>query len=367
MKRVLCAALAFVAAVGCRGPRPGGVPSTCTHVQAVRELRGTAVCEDVWSCARPPGGRFDRIGLHRVAPCDEASGPVVLYLPGMHMSGELPLGDPRYDLRLYLAAAGLRAWGLDYRTHAVPADASADDLRALARWNADVFTEDAAWAAAFVRGIDPAPLVLAGFSHGASIAYRVAARGDASLAGLVILDGVAGGPRPRDDGGPAAIDVGGSRLPYPERQRLLAAVIADPDAPSPIPGFPSAGAALTDVLYSAASFGGRGGLANARDNVSDVGILALLLRSYDRWWPRATLDADAAPVAKRPLPVLAFASRNMGAAWVTRVRSSAQAFGGQRAIVRELPTYGHLDVLVAHRAAQDVFEPTRTWLQGTVR
>jgi len=32
--------------------------------------------------------------------------------------------------------------------------------------------------------------------------------------------------------------------------------------------------------------------------------------------------------------------------------------------VRALPGYGHLDVLVGGRAAQDVFEPARAWLTG---
>jgi acetyl esterase/lipase len=118
----------LAAALACRGPRPEGGAAPCTHLQAERQAYGAALCEDVWTCARPPGGRFDRLGLHRLALCDNATGPVVLYLPGMHMNGELPIAEPRYDLRVYLAEAGVRTWGLDYRTHAVPADASAADL-----------------------------------------------------------------------------------------------------------------------------------------------------------------------------------------------------------------------------------------------
>ncbi len=366
MSRVRAAIVLLLgAALACRSPHPGGPPASCTHVQAVRQLRGAPVCEDVWTCGRPPAGRFDRIGLHRLAPCEGASGPVVLYLPGMHMNGELPIPDPRYDLRLYLAAAGLRTWGLDYRTHAVPPDAAPADLDALGHWNANVFADDAAWAAAFVGSTDPGPLYVAGFSAGAALAYRVAARPDAALAGLLILDGAAGPGRGGDSGGPA-IDVGGARLPYAERQRLLDAVIADPAAPSPVTGFPNAGAALEEVLYSAPSFGGRGGLSNARDGVSDVQLVATLLRGYDRWWPRAALASDA-PRPRATLPVLAFASRNMGPAWVEQVRASAGAWGGGAAIVRELPGYGHLDVLLGRRAAQDVFEPARAWLVGAGR
>jgi pimeloyl-ACP methyl ester carboxylesterase len=356
-------ALLLASVLACRAPHPERPPGTCTHVQAVRELQGTAMCEDAWTCARPPGGPFDRIGLHRLAACEGATGPVVLYLPGMHMNGELPIADPLHDVRVYLAAAGLRTWGLDYRTHAVPADASADDLSTLRRWTSDVFADDAAWAAGFVRGTDPGPFYLAGFSRGAAFAYALASRRGQGLAGLLILDGAAGGRAGGDGGGPA-IDVGGGRLPFADRARLLRAAVADPGAASPVAGFPSAGAALAELLYTAPSFGAHGGLSAARDGISDVQVVATLLQSYDRWWPRAALDGPAADRPAEPIPVLAFASTNMGASWVDRVRGAATDFGGESTVVRELPLYGHLDVLVGRRVARDVFERARAWLAG---
>ncbi len=362
--RPLVAALVLATALAaCRGPRADRPGARCAHVQSVRELAGAALCEDAWTCVRPPGGPFDRVGLHRLARCEVAPGPLVLYLPGMHMNGELPITDPRYDLRLYLAAAGVRTWALDYRTHAVPADASPVDLAVLSRWTAPLFTDDAAWAASFVRGVDPGPLHVAGFSQGATLAYDLAARQDQVLAGLLILDGALPAARVPEEGGPA-IDVGGTRLPFALRQRLLADVLADPARPSPLPGFPSAGAALTDVLYSAPSFGGHGGLADARDGVSDVRVLAALLKSYDRWWPRAALRASAPTPPAQPTRLLAFASTNLGPGWVERVRGAARAFGGPQATVRELQGYGHLDVLVAGSAARDVFAPALAWLEG---
>lgn len=363
MRRTSTILVMLVLVAACRGPRPARDAASCTHVQATRELRGAPLCEDVWTCARPPGGPWDRVGLRRLAPCEGATGPVVLYLPGMHMNARLPIGDPRHDLRMYLAAAGLRAWGLDYRTHAVPAEASTADLAALSAWSGEVFADDAAWAAGFVRAADSGPLYLAGFSYGAGVAYRLAARRNAGLAGLIILDGAAGGARAGGSGGPA-IDVGGSRLPYAERQRLLSDVIEDPEGPSVLPDSPNAGAALADVLFTAPAFGGNGGLSAARLGVSDVQVVARLLAAYDRWWPRAALDADAPGPPKSPVPVLAFATTNMGPAWVERVRASARAFGGESAMVRELRGYGHLDILVGAHAAQVVFEPTRAWLEG---
>jgi hypothetical protein len=183
------------------------------------------------------------------------------------------------------------------------------------------------------------------------------------VAGLVILDGAADPGRGPGDGGPV-IDVGGSRLPYPDRARLLDAVIANPRGASPVPGGGSAGDALAETLWSAAAFGGRGGLSATRDGVSDIQIVARLLRSYDRWWPRATLDAGAPKPQKTPLPLLAFASGNLGPEWAERVKASARAFGGEAAAVRQLPRHGHLDVLVAEDAAHQVYEPIRAWLTG---
>ena len=86
MRAAHAAALVLLAgSLACRGPRPEGGAASCTHVQAERQAYGAALCEDVWTCARAPGGPFDRLGLHRLALCENATGPVVLYLPGMHM------------------------------------------------------------------------------------------------------------------------------------------------------------------------------------------------------------------------------------------------------------------------------------------
>jgi len=180
---------------------------------------------------------------------------------------------------------------------------------------------------------------------------------------LVILDGALPGAREVPPGD-AAIDVAGGRLTYPTRRALMDAVIADPNGPSPLAGFPSAGEALRKVLYAAQSFGGRGGLANTYDDVSDLRVLATLLRSYDRWWPRAALDGRAPSAPSSGVPVLAFASGRLGPAWTERVRTSADAFAKGKATFVELPAYGHLDVLVAREAAHDVFLPVFEWIRA---
>lgn len=353
-------ALLLVTAVACgSGPRAGrGGGGACMRLESERVVRGEVLCEDVWTCFRPPNGLLDRVGMRRLAPCNETSGPIVLYLPGMHQNAEFIGNDAGHDLRLYLAQAGVRTWSLDWRTHAVPDTATADQLATVARWNADTFVDDAAWAVEFVRGAEQGPIFLAGFSFGTSVAYALASRGDQPLAGLVIIDGA-----PSDGTAPAGdsvIDVGGSRLPYPQREQLLRTVLRSPNNPSPVAGYRTAGAALGDILFTAPSFGGNGALTAARDGVSDIRDVALLLNSYDRWWPRAALGGRVP--SPRPVPVLAFAAGNMGPAWVERVRAGAVAYGGEKASVKEIPLHGHLDLLVGRLASTEVFEPVRRWV-----
>jgi dienelactone hydrolase len=325
--------------------------SAPVHVQL-----GGNLCEDTYTIARPPGGTFDRIGLHRLARCTGGgtNDPVLLYLPGMHMNGTLPREDGR-DVRRDLARAGIRVWSLDYRTHAVPADASAGALAALAAWTPDVFADDATAAAAFVRTKDPGPFSVAGFSYGAGLAYRLATRGVA-MRGLVILDGSPPDGRAPEEG-PVAIDVGGQRLPYDLRARLLTAVLTDPASASPVPDFATAGQALADTIYTVPSFGGHGGLSAAKDGVTDVRSLAGLLTTYDRWWPRAALGGPAVAPPAEPPPVLAFASTMGGRDWTARVRDGATRFAGRRVRVHELAKHGHLDVLIAEDSERVVVRP----------
>jgi pimeloyl-ACP methyl ester carboxylesterase len=349
---------------GTSGPRAGkNDAGACMRLQSERVVRGEVLCEDVWTCFRPPNGLMDRIGLRRLAPCQPTSGPVVLYLPGMHQNAEFIGNDASHDLRLYLAQAGIRTWSLDWRTHAVPPDATPDQLAQAAKWDADTFAADAAWATEFIAGAEQSqgrgPLYVVGFSFGTSIAYALASRGDLPISGLVIIDGApSDGRTPAGDA--AMIDVGSSRLPWAQREALLRTVLLSPNNPSPVPGYRTAGAALGDILFTSQSFGGNGGLTAARDGVSDIHDVALLLTSYDRWWPRATLGGRAP--SPRSVPVMAFASGNMGPEWVERVRAGAKAYGGDKASVKEIPLHGHLDLLVGRLAVTEIFEPVRRWI-----
>jgi hypothetical protein len=210
----------------------------------------------------------------------------------------------------------------------------------------------------------------------------------------VLLDGVAPDALAalrRDRPAPVAIDVGSRRLPFAERRTLLAAVVENPHAPSANPAFPTVGHELAHILYTSAAFGGRGGLSDALHGRADIGAVAALLASYDRFWPGAatrpsagtgagvgtagdadnTDDADdtAADRAReeaaigRPLPVLAVASTNMGAGFAQAVAASARRLGAERASVIELRGWGHLDVLAGTAARERVFAPLHDWLQ----
>jgi pimeloyl-ACP methyl ester carboxylesterase len=352
-----------VLAVACgsiskRPPRPGDVAQTT-------QTLADGLCQTDYTLLRPRGGPFDQVRARRLAKCDTKGGgaPVVVYLPGMHMNADMPAAP---DFRRTLAEAGVRVWSVDYRTHFVPADAAPDALDDLTPWTQTVFAGDAEALAALSRTVDTGPLYLAGFSFGAGMAYRLATRDPLRVAGLVILDGVPPEPRDGATGGDGpAIDVGSTRLPFDARAKLLTDVLADPGGPSPLPDYATAGAALTDIVDSSKAFGGHGGLSGVKYGVADVRALAALLSTYDRWWPRATLDAKPAlPAPTRSMRVLAFASANMGPAWIQRVRDGARAFGGDGATIVELPGYGHVDVLIGKDAPRLVFDPMRRFVQG---
>lgn len=68
MRALLLGLILLTACSGANKPAmERGAVGTCTRVQAQRAVRGQMICEDVWTCVRPPGGPFDRVGLRRLA------------------------------------------------------------------------------------------------------------------------------------------------------------------------------------------------------------------------------------------------------------------------------------------------------------
>ncbi len=124
-------------------------------VGAARELKGAPGIYE-WTFEATVGkSPFDKIALHRVAkgPTPHRMNviyPVVLYLPGTNMNGEVALEDPRYSIQVYLAEQGVDVWSMDYRTHFIPPETPQSDLAELAGWTNDLFESDVDAAAKFV-------------------------------------------------------------------------------------------------------------------------------------------------------------------------------------------------------------------------
>lgn len=359
-KRTTRLLLVLAILVACRGPAPELDRGTCTHLEASRRVRGVALCEDVWTCDRPPGGPHDRLGIRHLAPCGNLIGPVAFVLPDRHASSETGQTDADADVRLYLAQAGVQTWSLDYRTHGIGI-LDDDPAAIMAEWTHDTFVGDVVWAVAFVRGVSPKPLALVGIGDGATLAYAAAAVGVPGIAGVVAIDGALE-PAPAVDGSTTVVEARVGTLDREAGERLVRFARLGARNPSPIPGFVTAGEALADALHRAPGWGAPGGLASATMVPADPTVIARYLASQDRWWPAAVARHAAPAAPPRPLPVLAFAAGARGEEWIRRVQAAATAFAGDRADVRVLGGQGHLDVILGRQAVRRVYEPTRQWL-----
>jgi len=330
------------------------------------------VTETSWISVRGKSD-FDRIGLHRLA-AGSSRGPLVLFLPGTNMNGELPLTDPRHWLPLYLAVNGADVWSIDYRTHFIPPQTPMAHLAELRGWNDGLFVSDIAAAVDFILATTGHHrLFLAGFSRGAAFAYLYAAAHPDRVSGLVILDGFIlrpgkmGGLK-EQAAGAYATDIGGRSLTYDKRKTLLQTVIRNPNAPAPIPKYRTAADNLEHVVYDSKAFGGRGGLANPFGGFSDPMTLARVLITYDRYWPAVQDYEDpltpalSRALAASKIPVLAFASTNIAPRWPEMVKSSASETGVKPTVV-VLNGWGHLDVLCGTHAEARVYAPTLAWLR----
>ncbi len=354
----------------------GGAPADFAPVAGMRSFKQAPGIHEWRFVARRGPSPFDRIGLERVARGKTPAAypaAVALYLPGTFMNGAVAVDDPRYSMPLFMAGRGVDFWSFDYRTHFVPATATQSQLGAMAGWTDDVFLADIESAARFVETATGHPRIyIAGFSRGAEFAYLFAARHPRQVAGVIILDGMMpsaafrGNPPP----GRYADDVSGQRLTWRRREALMRAVIDDPDGPAPLPRFATARANLEHVVYATDGFfGGHGGLANPLGGFSDAVVLAHTMAAYDRYWPVVqdyenpfNAGTRSALLAAR-LPLIAFASTNIGPHWSEKVAASARAAAGGNAVVVTLNGWGHLDVICGTHAAAEVFTPTLQWLR----
>jgi pimeloyl-ACP methyl ester carboxylesterase len=319
----------------------------------------------------------DHVALNRYLHPAWPTQAVVLFLPGTHMNGRTSIHDERYNVWLYLAHRGVPVYALDYRSHFVAPDEA--DLTRLAAWTSEVYVDDAASALQFVREQHPESQVFVmGFSRGAGLAYGLACMRESALSGLIALDG--GFKRPGGRGrvdypaelakwrarGQWADDVAGRRG-WEGRRQLMQRAIDDE---------PGGREALAGVLYNA---WGAGRMANP-DTISDTAVLARLMIGYDRYYPAVqNVDGQAIAAARNAphtpiddcwgemqLPILAVEAerfRGMGIA----ARYSAEQSGSADVEVITLAGYGHLDVLVARTAQEQVFEPVLRWILARLR
>jgi hypothetical protein len=345
---------------------------------------GSEVRESRWTQTRPPDGAFDRIQVHRY----RGSGPSVatlLYLPGTNMNGEVALDDADHNLWLFLAARGVDVFTLDYRTHFVPHTGTAD-LSSMREWGFAAFVEDARAAAALARRESGrSRLFVAGFSRGVSLAWAFAATEPAEgVAGVIALDGGLKSHAPKNQydlaaetkaweaKGTWASDVGAG-IGWDVRQKLMAAVVADPKGPASDAKYATIGDQLAQLLYGAWR---PGGLANPVDGLSRPQVLARLLVGYDRYYPtrqdvegRSIADRDDDPSTplddawgEMKTPVLYFGSTGMGGDFLLNGIYTASKSGSPDVTLNVLENYGHLDVIVGDRARAEVFEPTLLWI-----
>ena len=344
------------------------------------------VAKTAWNARVPDGGEFDRVGLHRYGPSDGKVRVVLLYLPGTNMNGTSAGPDESSNVFLYLAARGIAVYALDYRTRAVPHD-YAGSLEFMRGWTLETFVEDADSALGFAAGQDEGvPLFAAGFSRGVSIGYGLLNVTPLTLAGFVALDGgfkhyAPAAPFDRKaamarltESGRWASTLSRSRS-WENRHQLMLRTYTNPDGPAMDGKSPSMGAQLSNTLYNA---WGPGVLANPRDGISDVAVLARLLDTYDWFYP-AVQNIDGRSVAsqvddpttriddrwgKLTVPVLYFGATNFGTESLLSGIYSASRAGIEDVTIHVLENHGHLDVIVGKRALENVFEPTLRWIEA---
>lgn len=375
---------ALLVALGC-GPAYGQAPEWKLAAQEAPLLGARDVLETRWSLARPPGGAYDGIGLHRYRKAGPRSA-ALLYLPGTNMNGVVALSDEDHNLWIFLARRGVEVFTLDYRTHAVPA-AGSTDFGFMRGWTMEAFVSDIKAASELARRESGASkLFVAGFSRGVSLGYAYAGTEPEAVAGLIALDGSFKSHAPKnqadwsadfaklDASSAFASDVSGRRG-WEWRQKLMEAAAKDPTGPASEAQFPSIGEQLADVLYTS---GRPGGLANAKGGLSKPQVLAKLLAGYDRYYPavqgpdgRSIADRDDDP--RTPIddlwgemktPILSFTCTGMGGDWILNSIYSADKSGSPDVTLNVLERYGHLDVIVGERARAEVFEPTLAWMKS---
>jgi hypothetical protein len=169
-----------------------------------------------------------------------------------------------------------------------------------------------------------------------------------------------------------SIDVAGG-IGWDNRQQLMESVINDPTQPRDDRPDETIGERLTRLLARS----GPGVWANVGVN-SDVQVLAALLIGYDRYFPSmvglegrgiSSLEDDPDTTiddafGQSDVPVIYFGATGFGSqALLSGIYSSAR-LGTRDVTIHVQEGWGHLEVLVANRARQEIYEPILAWLDA---
>jgi len=354
-------------------------------VQPETRLASTpGTTETVWRTPVAPDRQFDWVGLHRFRRADQLPVAVLFYLPGTNMNGQLAVTDENHNLWLYLANRGVTVYAMDYRTHFIPHDTDVS-LEFMRHWTMQSFVDDAELLATEVKKQNPdVPVFVSGFSRGVSFAYALAGRME--FAGLIALDG----SFKRFES--VEFDLAGAlkqfrleedyasrlaRKGYEWRYGLMAGTYQDPDAAALDEKYGTIGEQLSEVLHFA---WGAGALANTRDNLTPIRILAKHMAGFDWYYPKVQ-DIEGKSLAshkddpstelddhfgKMKIPILYFGSSNFGATNLLNGIYSAARSGSEDVTVNVLEGYGHQDVLVATSAKDEVYQVVFEWIKTRV-
>ncbi len=94
-----------------------------------------------------------------------------------------------------------------------------------------------------------------------------------------------------------------------------------------------------------------------------------MLIAFDRYWP-AVQDSEnpftpalLASLQASKIPVIAFASTNIGADRPGQVEAASKSTGAPDPSFTKFDGWGHLDVLAGTKSETDVFAPTAAWIK----
>ena len=341
------------------------------------------VTQTIWKQVVEPKAEYDVVSVNRYRNTEVETIAAVFFLPGMNMNGRLSILNERHNLWLYLANRGIDIYAMDYRTYYVSHEVRQIDF--MKDWSIATFVNDAAMLVTQVRLLNPQqPLFIGGFSIGVLYAYALAGR--ESFQGLIALDGGFKQANPKGFDLASALrqfdfraDFASvlSRRGYTRRTALMRSVVDDPYAPTTNDRYDTIGDELADTLYRA---WGAGKLANTKDGLSSIRILAQQMIDYDWYFPSIqTIEArsialqDDDPTTelddhfgKMDLPIIYFGASNMGAEYNLSGFYSAAKSGSRDITLNLLEGYGHADVLVANSAEEEVYRVIENWLKDRV-